>query len=133
LRAVLPQKMACLSAKLLPNPKTARQLKERALLAFAGIGRPERFFQTLQGCGANLVKSLPFADHHPYSEADLTRLHLETTQLGAELITTQKDWVRLPPEWRDRVLVLDVYLVLDKGDAKILYQHLKPHLKKKGR
>jgi hypothetical protein len=41
--------------------------------------------------------------------------------------------VRLPPEWRDRVLVLDVYLILDKGDAHILYQHLKPHLEKKGR
>ncbi|NBX07499.1 MAG: hypothetical protein EBR12_05425, partial [Proteobacteria bacterium] len=95
LRAVLPQKMACLSAKLLPNPETAKQIKERALLAFAGIGRPERFFETLQGCGANLVKSLPFADHHPYSEADLTRLHLEATQLGAELKMSIWFWTRV--------------------------------------
>ena len=49
------------------------------------------------------------------ARADLTRLHLEATQLGAELITTQKDWARLPPEWRDGVLVLDVYLIFWTG------------------
>ena len=76
------------------------------------------------------VKTLTFADHHPYSEADLTRLYLEATQLGAELITTQKDWVRLPPEWRERIFVLDVSLMLDDDDAEQLMQTLAPYLHK---
>ena len=126
----LPKKLTCLSPRLLPNPETADEIKERSLLGFAGIGRPQGFFNTLEECGATLVKTLPFADHHPYSEADLTRLHLEATQLGAELITTQKDWVRLPPEWRERILVLDVSLMLEDEDAKKLMQTLAPYLRK---
>ena len=133
LHSMLAQNLPCLKARLLPNPETAEQIKGRALVGFAGIGRPQRFFDTLGVCGADLVKALPFADHHLYSEADLTRLHLEATQLGAELITTQKDWVRLPPEWRERVLVLDVSLVLEDGDAELLLREMMPHLDKKGR
>ena len=133
LHSMLAQNLPCLKARLLPNPETAEQIKGRALVGFAGIGRPQRFFDTLGECGADLVKALPFADHHLYSEADLTRLHLEATQLGAELITTQKDWVRLPPEWRERVLVLDVSLVLEDGDAELLLREMMPHLDKKGR
>ena len=132
LKQGLPQDLTCLSPRLLPNPETAEEIKGRSLLGFAGIGRPQGFFDTLEECGAVLVKTLPFADHHPYSEADLTRLHLEATQLGAELITTQKDWVRLPPEWRERILVLDVSLMLDDDDAGRLMQTLTPYLDKKG-
>lgn len=130
LKQRLPQKLTCVSPRLLPNPETADEIKQRSLLAFAGIGRPQGFFDTLEACGAVLVKTLPFADHHPYSEADLTRLYLEATQLGAELITTQKDWVRLPPEWRERIFVLDVSLMLDDDDAEQLMQTLAPYLHK---
>ena len=133
LRQSLPQNLPCLMARLVPNPETAEQVKGKTVVGFAGIGRPQRFFDTLADCGADLVKALPFADHHLYSEADLTRLHLEATQLGAELITTQKDWVRLPPEWRERVLVLDVSLVLEDGDADMLMQAMMPCLDKKDR
>ena len=130
LKQSLPQKLTCLSLRLLPNPETADEIKQRSLLGFAGIARPQGFFDTLEECGAILVKTLPFADHHPYSEADLTQLHLEAIQLGAELITTQKDWVRLPPEWRERILVLDVSLMLEDEDAKKLMQTLTPFLHK---
>ena len=83
------------------------------LLAFAGIGRPTRFFTTLRNAGANLVHQLAFADHHPYSEVDLTRLQEDATRLGAALMTTKKDWVRLPSEWRERISFLPVTLNLD--------------------
>ena len=86
------------------------------MLAFAGIGRPNRFFTTLRNAGANLVHQLAFADHHPYSEADLTRLQEDATRLGANLMTTKKDWVRLPSEWRERVSFLPVTLDLDYED-----------------
>ena len=78
---------------------------------------PIRFFATLKTAGANLVRSLAFADHHPYSEADLVRLQEDAARLGAALITTKKDWVRLPADWRERVGFLPVSLDLDAADA----------------
>ena len=62
---------------------------------------------------ANLVHHLAFADHHPYSEADLVKLQEDAVRHGAALITTQKDWVRLPAEWRERVGFLPVKLELE--------------------
>ncbi len=97
-----------ISGSLIPDPKTVADIKNKRLIAFAGIGRPTRFFKTVAICGADVVRTLAFADHHPYSDADLTRLHQDAVQQGAELVTTLKDWMRLPPEWRDRVNVLPV-------------------------
>ena len=78
------------------------------LLAFAGIGRPQRFFRTIEQVGGNIVQSLAFADHHPYTQSDLTRLQEDAIRLGANLITTQKDWIRLPSEWRERISFLPI-------------------------
>jgi tetraacyldisaccharide 4'-kinase len=89
------------------------------VMGFAGIGRPNRFFTSLKAAGANLVRSLAFADHHPYSEADLVRLQEDAARLGAALVTTKKDWVRLPAEWRKRIGFLPVSLDLDAADALV--------------
>lgn len=103
-----------ISGCLIPDPKTAADIKNKRLVAFAGIGRPARFFKTVAACGSDVVQTLSFADHHFYSDADLTRLHLDAVQQGAELITTLKDWMRLPSEWRDRVNVLPVSMSFDE-------------------
>jgi tetraacyldisaccharide 4'-kinase len=87
------------------------------VMGFAGIGRPNRFFTSLKVAGANLVRSLAFADHHHYSVADLVRLQEDAARLGATLITTKKDWVRLPVEWRERIGFLPVSLDLVSADA----------------
>ena len=104
----LTDKVPVILGSLMPDPDTVSDIKSKRLIAFAGIGRPTRFFKTVETCGADVVQTLAFADHHPYSDADLTRLHLDAVQQGAELVTTLKDWIRLPPEWRDRVNVLPV-------------------------
>lgn len=91
------------------------------LFAFAGIGRPEKFFATLKGLGANIAGSEAFGDHAPFSPTILTRLKARADALGAQLITTEKDAVRLPVEWRKDVLTLPVRLVpADDGLAKLL-------------
>jgi tetraacyldisaccharide 4'-kinase len=79
-----------------------------AVVAFAGIGRPEKFFRTVAATGARLVASHAFADHHRYGEAELERLGREAAAAGANLVTTAKDAVRLPPPWRARVQVLEI-------------------------
>ncbi len=75
------------------NPDLAGQ----PVIAFAGIGRPQKFFETLMQMGCDLRARLSFADHHPYSAADLDRLRHQADQLNARLVTTEKDAVRLPP------------------------------------
>ncbi len=73
------------------------------LLAFAGIGRPEKFFDSLVAAGGDVCDLADFPDHHPYSMADLNRLEILAKSHQAQLITTEKDWVRLPPDWRESV------------------------------
>jgi len=78
------------------------------LVAFAGLARPEKFFDTLTALGAELDDAIPFGDHHVYSEDDLSALAQMAEERGASLITTEKDAARLSPAWRDRVAVLPV-------------------------
>jgi tetraacyldisaccharide 4'-kinase len=80
------------------------------VLAFAGIGRPSKFFRSLAQAGAEIVAEHSFADHAPYSSAVLQRLLKEATQKGAQLVTTEKDAARLPASFRPQVLVFPVRL-----------------------
>ncbi len=77
-------------------------------VAFAGLARPEKFFDTLTALGVELEDMAPYPDHHPYGEDNLTFLTRLADERGAQLITTEKDAARLAPEWRRRVAVLPV-------------------------
>lgn len=90
---------------------------EGKLLAFAGLARPEKFFDTLTAAGATVEDTVPFADHHPYTEDDLRLLTQLADERGAKLITTEKDAARLSPDWRARVAVLPVTARFDDEGA----------------
>jgi len=73
------------------------------LFAFAGIGRPNKFFDALRRHGADLVEGLGFADHYVYKDTDMKNLLELSGEYGAQLITTEKDYVRLPPSFKRHV------------------------------
>jgi tetraacyldisaccharide 4'-kinase len=78
------------------------------VLAFAGIGRPAKFFTTLRAIGAELVGTRSFPDHHPYRSGEIDRLFRAAQQARARLITTAKDFVRVPVAMRPAIEVLEV-------------------------
>ncbi len=86
-------------------------------IAFAGIGRPGKFFATLETLGANVAAAHAFADHAPYTDAILQRLKAEAKAKSAQLVTTEKDMARLPVNFRRDVLALPVRLVFNDPDA----------------
>jgi tetraacyldisaccharide 4'-kinase len=89
-------------------PIVGERLAGERLLAFAGIGRPEKFFTMLRSLGAILVDAQAFPDHHLFRAAEIDLLRRNAAQSGAGLITTRKDIVRLPTELRAGIDVLEV-------------------------
>ncbi len=104
----LPAGLPRLDATLRPD-EAMRGLAGRRVLAFAGIGRPEKFFASLEQAGA-VVTRAAFGDHHRYSRGELDRLMRRAGQEGLALATTPKDAVRLPEEVRRQVTVAGVSL-----------------------
>ncbi len=116
LGTALGNRLPVLGARLTPKPGGER-LAGRKVLAFAGIGRPEKFFATLAELGAELAETRAFPDHHPYLAAELRELRARAQALDAILVTTEKDAVRLAPGQRDGIETLAVAVAWDDPAA----------------
>jgi tetraacyldisaccharide 4'-kinase len=113
----LPATLPLFGARLAPAPD-AEQLAGQRVAAFAGIGRPQKFFDTLAALGCDIALQREFADHHPFSEAEIDELVFEAAARDAVLVTTAKDAARLTASQRARVRVVDVVLEWE-GEAAI--------------
>ncbi|MBS7543163.1 tetraacyldisaccharide 4'-kinase [Ancylobacter oerskovii] len=117
--------LAVLTGRLAPNAAIMSRLIGRRVLAFAGIGRPEKFFATLRGLGVASVATMAFADHHPFNAGDIAALVERAAADDLLPVTTEKDAVRLTatPEGRDLLrasIVLPVQLVLEAESVAVL-------------
>jgi len=95
-------------AYLAPLPDDA--IAGSRVFAFAGIGRPEKFYATLRQIGCTVVATKDFPDHHPYTPEQIMKLCEDAAALDAVPVTTEKDFVRLPDEARSMVRALKVEL-----------------------
>ncbi|MBA4794374.1 MAG: tetraacyldisaccharide 4'-kinase [Phenylobacterium sp.] len=86
-------------------------------LGFAGVGKPWKVERSLKAAGCELVDFAPFPDHFAYDEATLGRLEARARDFNAGLVTTEKDWVRLPPAWRDRIAAWPVRAAFENEKA----------------
>lgn len=98
------------------EPDHAVLLQGRRMVAFAGIGRPEKFFNMLRHAGANVLEAQAFPDHHVFTAAEMTALFAAAVRHGAELVTTEKDYYRLPIDGREGVTPIPVHVVFDNPE-----------------
>jgi tetraacyldisaccharide 4'-kinase len=90
--------VAVFGARLAADAAALSALREKRLLAFAGIGDPEKFFATLRNASLLVVRTRAFADHHRYSPSETAALCRAAEREELTLVTTEKDWARLPDE-----------------------------------
>ena len=121
--ADLSHRLPVARARLVPSGAAA-PWHGRRVVAFAGIGRPEKFFDSLTGLGVDLIAGIGFPDHHPYRPEELADLMREAEQAGAAVVTTAKDRVRLPADLSARVETLAVRLAWSGAEDEALIRRL---------
>jgi tetraacyldisaccharide 4'-kinase len=120
-------------ARLVPDTAPANALARKRVLAFAGIGRPEKFFATLVAIGAEVVERRGFPDHHRFTPADAERLLSHARAHGLQLVTTEKDFVRMrgdPALAELAAVVKTLPVTLDLVDANAIKQRIADALAK---
>lgn len=84
---------------------------DKGVLAFAGIGHPAKFYDSLQKCGVNVVRTVDFPDHHFYTRSELMHLIEMASEKNLDLFTTSKDYVKIPTDLRHNFRVLPIRIV----------------------
>jgi tetraacyldisaccharide 4'-kinase len=116
--AVVARKKVVLTAYLGADEAALAALKGKRVLAFAGIGDPDRFFRTLRANGIEVVHERAFGDHHPFSRGEIEALFAEAKRGALTLVTTEKDLARLRiagklPDWAQDIVPFPVRLEFD--------------------
>ena len=112
---VFPNHLKIIHSTLKPI-ETGMNWNEGKYLAFAGIAHPEKFFETLRSVGAKVIDCVALSDHQKLDGQILKRLERKAEKAHAQLVTTEKDAVRLPNTFRKKVLSLPVRVEFDNKD-----------------
>ncbi len=94
-------------------PEKVKKLMNKKLIAFTGIGRPTKFFDALRHHGYDITEEIPFPDHHLFNKKELKMLQERAKKQKASLVTTEKDFVRLPKDMQKKVHMIKASLVWD--------------------
>ncbi|PCI56826.1 MAG: tetraacyldisaccharide 4'-kinase [Alphaproteobacteria bacterium] len=124
--SLIPKNITILKASIQVQDGLALK-KEQSYIAFAGLGHPRKFYDTLKKSNMNITAFHEFADHQPYSQKDINTLLHEAKQTNAKLLTTEKDYQRIPQDLRDNIDVFPIELIWQNEDRVIAF--LKKELK----
>jgi len=118
--SIAAQNKPVLTAQLKADDAALSSLRGQRVLAFAGIGDPERFFRTLRSNGVEVAGQRAFADHHPFTQDEVEALVAEATRHALKLVTTEKDLARLGvggelPPWAQGIVAFPVKLEFDSA------------------
>jgi tetraacyldisaccharide 4'-kinase len=108
----------------------------RRVLAYAGIANPDRFFQILKSLGTIVVECRAFADHHSFSDSEARELLDSAGRMGADLVTTEKDFIRLAgaqgvrAELRKRSMKLAIQMTMEGSDLATFKEVLRAALQR---
>ena len=111
-------------AKIVSEPPT---LTSDKVIAFAGIGRPEKFYDSLREHGIEPIKTFDFPDHHFYDRQELENLLRQAQAEKAELITTAKDFVKIPSQMQPHFKVLEIKIKWEDEDLlrQFIYERIR--------
>ena len=94
-------------------------LLEKKIVAFAGLGFNKKFFDQLMSYGFNVLKTIDYPDHHQYSVEDIYTLLDQANALDAHLLTTEKDHIRVPHEFKKSINFIKGKIVVDNEEELI--------------
>jgi tetraacyldisaccharide 4'-kinase len=114
----LPADLPVAQARVEVDAVTRNRLSGLRVLAFCGIGRPDKFYDTLRELGAEVAETRSFADHHRYRPSEITGVMEMAKRGGLTPVTTEKDAARLPAWAQARVEVVPITLAWT-GDAAL--------------
>lgn len=86
----------------------AQNFENKSVVAFCGIGRPEKFFESLNKNKTQVIAKFSYPDHHHYLETEINKMVNLANKNGTKLITTKKDWVRLEPKYQKQIEYFDI-------------------------
>ncbi len=93
------------------------KITNRNIIAFAGIGHPSKFYQSLEECGFNILQNFDFPDHHFYNEKELLQIIEIAKNKNADIYTTSKDFVKIPIKLRPHFKVLEITVEWENSQA----------------
>ena len=95
------------------KPQNINEFKNNKIIAFAGIGNPENFFDLLKGNKLNIVETIKFPDHHQYSKKELKNLLSKIKENNTILLTTEKDYFRIFESYRKNIKFLKIKVEIE--------------------
>ena len=96
-------------------------INQENVVAFAGIGHPQKFYHTLSQQGFNVVETFDFPDHHYYTKDEIEKILQRAKELQAEVYTTSKDFVKIPAIYHKSINVLEIAVVWNKPDELLQF------------
>jgi tetraacyldisaccharide 4'-kinase len=115
----LPKQLPLIRAQMIITADTQK------VVAFCGIARPQKFYDSLQQANFNIAQTFDFADHHHFTETELQKIKQAALSQNCIIVTTEKDYVRLSPEWQQQITTIPAKMLINNNEIllELLYRH----------